>query len=92
MRDAHAMDITYWFGLILPKEATPERMKLSATMMHYLANFARAGDTNLGDAPVWQKYTASGRQVIQLASPVKLAYDAFHEHHCDFWYKARLRR
>jgi para-nitrobenzyl esterase len=92
MRDAHAMDITYWFGLILPKEATPERMKLSATMMRYLANFARTGDPNGGDAPAWQKYSASRRQVVQLASPIKAAYDAFSEHHCDFWFQARLRR
>jgi para-nitrobenzyl esterase len=90
MRAAHAMDVTYWFGLILPKESTPERIKLSATMMRYLANFARTADPNGGDAPVWQKYTASHRQAIQLASPINPAYDAFNEHHCDFWYKARF--
>jgi len=88
MRAAHSLDITYWMGLILPGDATPDRLGLSAAQMTYLGNFARTGNPNGTGLPYWPKYDARMRDVLHLSYPIAAHYDAFTAHKCAFWYGA----
>lgn len=87
MRAAHSLDITYWMGLILPGDATPDRLALSAAQMTYLGNFARTGNPNGAGLIDWPSYDASTRNVLHLSYPIA-TYDAFTGHQCAFWYDA----
>ena len=52
----HSSDLWYWFGT-LPNCWRPMEEKdytLSGQMTDYLCNFAKNGDPNSGDLPVWQ--------------------------------------
>jgi len=88
MRAAHATDITYWMGLILPGDATPSRLALSAAQMTYLGNFARTGNPNGPGLTPWAQYRANTRDVLHLSYPIAAHYDAFAAHQCAFWYGA----
>ena len=88
MRAAHSLDITYWMGLILQGDATPNRLGLSQAMMTYLGNFARTGNPNGAGVPAWPMYNAGTKDVLHLTYPIAAHYDAFTAHQCDFWYDA----
>lgn len=88
MGAAHSLDITYWFGLILPADVTPARVVLSTTMMTYLGNFARTSDPNGRGLPIWYEYSTPSREVIFLGYPIRSDYNAFSAHQCAFWYTA----
>jgi len=88
MRAAHAMDISYWFGLIFPVDLTAARAELSATMMNYLGNFARTNDPNGRGLPIWYQYSAPSREGLFLGYPIRSDYNAFTIHQCAFWYTA----
>src|SRR5262249_11678302 len=88
MLAAHSLDITYCIGLILPRDATPSRLALSAAQMTYLGNFARTGNPNGNGLTYWPKYDASTKDVLHLSYPIVAHYDAFTAHQCAFWYGA----
>ena len=87
MLAAHSLDISYWMGLILPGDATPERLALSGAQMTYLGNFARTGNPNGAGLMDWPLYDANTRTVLHLSYPIA-TYDAFTAHQCVFWYDA----
>lgn len=68
----HSDDIEYVFGTLDTRPGAtwrPEDRKLSDEMMNYWTNFARTGDPNGGDLPMWPKYGAE-REVIHLDSTI----------------------
>ena len=82
---AHGLDPIYWFGLILPRDLTPEREELSNTMMAYVGNFMRTGNPNQPDLPTWHEYDVEQKRVMHLTYPIDGEYDGYGAHHCDFW-------
>jgi para-nitrobenzyl esterase len=88
MLAAHALDVTYWLGLILPFEKTAARDELQTAMMRYLGQFAKTGDPNSTTTPSWTQYNRDTRTVMYLGFPRNGQYDAFDAHKCSFWYAA----
>ena len=84
-RAAHGQDPVYWFGLILPRDLTPDREELSRTMMAYVGNFMRTGNPNHSDLPTWHEYDVEQKRVMHLTYPIDGEYDGYGAHHCDFW-------
>ena len=85
---AHGTDITYWLGLLQPRDAAPARVNLSRAMMRYLGNFALHGNPNAVGAPRWLPFERANRRVNILGYPITLAADVFASHQCAFWYSA----
>lgn len=68
----HAGEIEYVFGAQDPRVPwTAQDRELSAAVMTYWANFAKAGDPNGGTLPKWPRYDApGGYPVIHLAPSI----------------------
>jgi len=57
-------------GLLMKKKGLPEARKLSAAMMAYWANFARAGNPNGQGLPEWKPFTAEDPERIVLDTTI----------------------
>ncbi len=68
----HSDDIEYVFGTLATRPGAvwrPEDWKLSDEMMSYWTNFAKTGDPNGGQLPVWPKYCPD-HELIHLNNPI----------------------
>lgn len=73
----HATDIPYFLGTAAIKygEATSERDSGMARIASaYLVNFARTGNPNGGDLPVWQPRSRQGEAILDFAPDGTAAY------------------
>jgi len=73
----HSDDIEYVFGTLDTRPGQtvrPEDRKLSEEMMSYWTNFAKTGDPNGTDLPVWPKYGADDA-LIHLNAPITAGPD-----------------
>ena len=68
---AHAVEIDFVFGTLTPQRLAPggpapgpRDRELSDQMMAYWVNFARAGNPNGPDLPIWPDYQAANSQVM----------------------------
>ena len=72
----HSSDLWYWFGT-LPncwRPMTEKDYDLSRQMVGYLSNFAKTGDPNGSDLPVWEKAGKEQKQVLCLGeNPTAMA-------------------
>ena len=61
----HSADLWYWFGSLENcwRPFTEEDYALSDAMVTYLMNFARTGDPNGEDMPVWASAQSSGQAI-----------------------------
>jgi para-nitrobenzyl esterase len=75
-----------FFGLPLGK-LSPRQRKLSDSMVSYWAQFAKTGNPNSSDEPVWSPYNSSTDEFQSLTPPMPVAernFDATHK--CStFW-------
>jgi para-nitrobenzyl esterase len=68
---AHASELQYLWNLPTPagKELSPDQQALSATMVKYWTQFAKAGDPNGNGAPMWPAYTSANDSIMTLTTP-----------------------
>jgi para-nitrobenzyl esterase len=90
---AHGLEIPFVFGnldrppatVFLTKAQTKKGNELSAAMMKYWANFARAGNPNGPGLVQWPAYTRETRMRMILDLPLKPAAPADNVEKCEFW-------
>lgn len=68
----HSSELWYVFGTIghCWRALTGVDYDLSRAMVRYWANFAKTGDPNGGELPVWEPYTAANRRTMNLGLTV----------------------
>jgi para-nitrobenzyl esterase len=87
----HSAEIPYLFktGNIfgLPELLSPKQRRLSHAMVSYWTQFAKTGDPNSSDEPLWSPYSASTDQFQSLIPPVPVVESNFDSsHQCStFW-------
>jgi para-nitrobenzyl esterase len=67
----HAAEIKYVLKTIDPKTGSEEDLKLSEIMANYWTNFAKSGDPNGNDLPVWPEFKEMNSSVMYLSYPPK---------------------
>ena len=92
---AHAVELPYLFslgGYDFPM--SPAQQRLSEHMIDYWTAFARSGDPNGPDRPVWAPVADGRIKGLSLAPTDQTGIkpvDLEAEHHCDFWASAALQ-
>ncbi|HEU4322343.1 MAG TPA: carboxylesterase family protein [Roseiflexaceae bacterium] len=86
----HNAEVVYQFDLAGEAAAlSPEQGRLAEQMNRYWANFARSGDPNGADLPVWQRFDPSAAPpFVQALAPGAggiAPVDYVAEHRLDFW-------
>ena len=84
----HGAEIQYLFSLKGVGPFTPGQQQLSDAMINYWTQFAKTGDPNSPDAPVWSQYTAGGSfESLLPPAPVPEPDASFDtDHKCSsFW-------
>lgn len=88
----HGSELSYLFDVresYPAPDLTPAQMQLSDSMVRYWTNFARLGNPNTLQDPLWPRFLLPLSQRVQrLSSPTPQAYTATEfvaDHKCDFW-------
>ncbi len=87
----HSAELPYLFKgadvFGLPVSLSPKQKQLSNAMVNYWTQFAKTGDPNSSDEPVWSPYSASSDQFQSLIPPVPVVKSNFAtDHQCStFW-------
>ncbi|WP_337459580.1 carboxylesterase family protein [Sphingomonas elodea] len=70
----HATDIPFFFDNARIKygaATTPRDEQMGKTISAYLVNFARSGNPNGGDLPVWPRYAKASDEILDFAASGK---------------------
>ena len=90
----HAAELPYVFGnldrpLVIPglppQIATAVDTQVSAAMQQYWTNFAKTGDPNGGQMPLWPKFHSSSRAYIQFVDTGPVAKEGLRRPYCDLF-------
>jgi para-nitrobenzyl esterase len=90
----HAAELPYVFGnldrpLVIPglpaQGANAVDTQVSVAMQQYWTNFAKTGDPNGGQLPVWPKFEASSRAYIQFLDTGPVAKEGLRRKYCDLF-------
>jgi para-nitrobenzyl esterase len=90
----HAAELPYVFGnldrpLVIPglppQVANVVDTQVSAAMQQYWTNFAKTGDPNGGQLPVWPKFDTSSRAYIQFLEAGPVAKEGLRRPYCDLF-------
>src|SRR5262245_29962164 len=85
----HASELQYLFPLAAEVPAPPltaAQEQLSDTMVRYWVEFARTGDPNSSETPVWPEYETATDQVESFVPPAPETETGFNaDHKCAFW-------
>jgi para-nitrobenzyl esterase len=90
----HAAELPYVFGTLdhpivipgLPAQvANAVDTQVSAAMQQYWTNFAKTGDPNGGQLPVWPKFDTSTRAYIQFLDTGPVAKAGLRRPYCDLF-------
>jgi para-nitrobenzyl esterase len=81
----HSSDVAYWFAQMV--NPTTGQAQLATTMSSSIANFAKTGNPGVTNAPTWQTYSASQRQVFSFGDTLSANFDAYTAHQCGYWYQ-----
>jgi para-nitrobenzyl esterase len=90
----HAAELPYVFGnldrpLVIPglpaQGANAVDTQVSAAMQQYWTNFAKTGDPNDGQLPVWPKFDTSSRAYIQFLDTGPVAKEGLRREYCDLF-------
>ena len=86
----HTAELQYlfigdFFGLPVAPLSS-EQVELSDAMISYWTQFAKTGDPNSADEPVWSPYSASADEFQSLIPPTPVVETTFAtDHQCGFW-------
>ncbi len=90
----HAAELPYVFGnldrpLVIPglppQVANGVDTQVSAAMQQYWTNFAKTGDPNGGQLPVWPKFDTSSQAYIQFLDAGPVAKEGLRRPYCDLF-------
>jgi para-nitrobenzyl esterase len=89
----HASEIVYVFGTLGRQSAglgppvvyTKVDERISDEIQQYWTNFAKTGDPNGGDLPVWPKFDTSSRAYIQFTDSGPVAKEGLRRPYCDLF-------
>jgi para-nitrobenzyl esterase len=87
----HSAEVPYLFktGNVfgLPESLSPEQRRLSDAMVSYWTQFAKKGNPNSSDEPLWSRYSTSTDEFQSLIPPVPVVEFNFDSsHQCStFW-------
>jgi para-nitrobenzyl esterase len=90
----HGTELTYVFGtldrpLVIPgfppQGATAIDKQISEAMQQYWTNFAKTGNPNGGQLPVWPKFDASSRAYIHFTDAGPIAKQGLRRPFCDLF-------
>lgn len=83
---SHASELQYLFTGVGRSPLSPAQQRLSAAMVGYWTQFAKTGNPNSDDAPVWPRYRAASDRFLSLTTPAPVAANGFvAEHNCAIW-------
>lgn len=80
----HSSELPYLFEFPGLPALNPQQSTLSRQMLDYWTNFARAGDPNGANLPMWPRFR-DGDTTMAFRSDGPVLIDLAKEHHCDFW-------
>ena len=90
----HAAELSYVFGTstgpwsfrVFPRQgANAVDTQVSGAMQQYWTNFAKTGDPNGGQLPVWPKFDASSRAYMQFPDTGPVAKEGLRRPYCDLF-------
>jgi para-nitrobenzyl esterase len=82
----HASELLYLFKLTWPGQLDAQQRKLSDNMVGYWTQFAKSGDPNSLDTPLWPRYDATTDEFQSLVPPSPVGeFEFATDHKCDFW-------
>jgi para-nitrobenzyl esterase len=91
----HSQEILYVFGTVPREFKTPPRgevrvtnaadKQISEAMQQYWTNFAKTGDPNGPELPVWPKFDPSSRAYIQFTDAGPIAKEGLRRAYCDLF-------
>jgi para-nitrobenzyl esterase len=90
----HAAELPYVFGnldrpLVIPglpaQVANAVDMQVSGAMQQYWTNFAKTGDPNSVQLPVWPKFDTSSRAYMQFRDTGPVAKEGLRRAYCDLF-------
>jgi len=83
---AHASELLYLFRLTWQGQLDAQQERLSNLMVRYWTQFAKAGDPNSPDTPLWPPYDPKVDGFQSLVPPSPLGeFEFATDHKCDFW-------
>jgi hypothetical protein len=95
----HGSELSHVFGTLdrgvvavgPPAQATPVDRQLSEVMQQYWTSFAKTGNPNSGQLPVWPRFDISSRAYVQFTDGGPIAKEALRRPFCDL-YIENIRR
>lgn len=86
----HVSEIQYLLNVYgIPSPFSPDQRQLSDAMIRYWSQFAKTGDPNVSNTPVWSPYSAATDQYQSLAPPtptIEVSFDTVHK--CSLFWSA----
>ena len=89
----HVVEVNYVFGTLdqgisgkgplVP--ATQADFQISDAMQKYWTNFAKTGDPNGGDLPIWSRFNTSSRAYMQFTDSGPVAMEGLRRPFCDLY-------
>jgi para-nitrobenzyl esterase len=89
----HASEVSHVFGTLdrgiagvgPPAQPNGVDMQVSEVMQQYWTNFAKTGNPNVPQLPVWPKFTVSSRAYIQFTDAGPIAKEGLRRPFCDLF-------
>jgi para-nitrobenzyl esterase len=85
MESHHGLELFYVFGTFDRQTRPAVDAQISDTMQQYWTNFAKTGDPNGGQLPVWPKFNVSSRAYIQFTEAGPIGREGLRRLFCDLF-------
>jgi para-nitrobenzyl esterase len=83
----HSGELQYVFGKRGVKETADPNLKLTEQVQRYWTNFAKTGDPNGSNLPVWPKYDVVRRAYLELTNAGPIIKSNLRKPFCELFLK-----